>query len=374
MDDKTTENEAITQPFEPEPLSEQTMVSNATVPLQVPETPPPPPPIPQNYVPPGDGNSTWKWIVGSTLVVVIVIIAGAIGFTTGYGEGCPCDATRDTRNHLATVSPLAGSATAVYNTVGGQALTIDAQREIIAENDLLLRETIVFVEGTSNALSTALFVNATSRATQQSVSTANVMTIQAAETTIFEQDMELTSVYATNAALQGTPTSTPPSEALEGETPTPISIATTPPAPPAGSGLLQILPSANNATYPFDPEIDTAQFRDAWLHEGCQWQGISGDVIFLPNEIEPGLQIRAFIAETPHVIVAAGTNPNYGDNGWEAKLADGLDNQTIYHVQLFDNDGATPLSPIVEVRFSGECTMNLLQINFNQVTTLGVGS
>jgi hypothetical protein len=376
MDEKTTENEAITQPFEPEPLSEQTMVSNATMPLQVPDSPPPPPPIPVSYVPPSS-NSSWRWILGSTIVVILVLVAGAIGFTAGYGEGCPCDPTRDARNNAATISVIQGSSTALSQTAVGLVLTLDAQEEIIGENEFILGETIAAVEGTSQALSTALFVNATSRATQQAVATSNVMTIQAAETAIAERDGQLTSVYATVTAIQATiaapSTTPPPSEGLQGESLPSSNGPTTAALPPDGSTLVQIVPSSSDFEYPFVPVFESVFFRDAWLHEGCSWQGIAGNVIFLQGNTQTNLQIRVSAPDSPPTIVTIGTNKTFGENGWEAKVANAPENLVIYHVQLYDNDGVTPLSPNVEVRFNGQCTMNLLQLDFSQSRPLGVG-
>ncbi len=379
MDDKTTEHEAITQPIE-ESLSEQTMVSNATMPLQLPESPPPPPPIPENYVPPG-GDSSWKWILGSAFVVILVLIAGAIGFTAGHGEGCPCDPTRDARNHAFTIEVIEGTAQAVVIDADSRVLTLDADYVISSENELIVRDTLVAVEGTSSALSTAVFVNATSRATQQAIATANFMTIQAAETTIANQSIQITALSETNAALDGSRSETPdssdsPAESSETEPEPAISSSNTVGTPPpnnAGNGSFRVIPPPPDSNYPFSPVTGVPMFRDAWLHEGCNWQGMGGHISFLENTRAEGLQIHVQAPEIGTIIITAGTADAYGDDGWEAFVSGVPENRIVYQVQLYDSNGVSPLSPAVEVRFNGQCETNLLQLDFIQIERLGVG-
>jgi hypothetical protein len=172
------------------------------------------------------------------------------------------------------------------------------------------------------------------------------------------------------------PTETPSDTPVPTVTLTPSrTLSPTPPGNAIGTPLPTITPSPSpteTATdvppeFPLVVQAGTPLFRNAFLYEGCEWQGIAGQVTLEDGVPATGLVVRVTGPGDPGSGESVtGSAPSYATAGYEVQVAQGalpLD----YQVQVFDETGTTPLSAVITVTFSGDCEANLALVNFVQV-------
>lgn len=165
--------------------------------------------------------------------------------------------------------------------------------------------------------------------------------------------------------LTWTPSSTPsqteiPSSPTEAPTIT-NTPSITPTEGPSPTATITVAP------FPLTVQQGMPLFRDAYLHPGCEWQGVAGQVTLLGGA--PGLGYVIQVTGdgiSGSLTQVSGTNTNFGAAGWEIKVADGVTSGR-YQVQVLSADGTQQLSPVVELAFNSDCEQNLALINFVQV-------
>lgn len=175
--------------------------------------------------------------------------------------------------------------------------------------------------------------------------------------------------------LTETPTDTPtitltPTDTL---TPTPITPTETETPPPTETPLPSPTPEGPTATptpteppYAFILQGNQVTFVPQFVYpsQGCNWEGIAGQVLGLNGEPLSGLLVHVW-GSGIDTIVTSGTNPNYGQSGWE-QFVDNRPNGNEYFVQLMHPD-TRQLSDVIRVVFPNSCAGNLALVYFQQV-------
>ncbi|PJF42013.1 MAG: hypothetical protein CUN55_10670 [Phototrophicales bacterium] len=118
--------------------------------------------------------------------------------------------------------------------------------------------------------------------------------------------------------------------------------------------------------FPLLLQPGTPLFRNAFLVEGCEWQGLAGQVTLIGGEPAIGLVVRVSGTGIGQLETVTGLAEAYGTSGWEIQIGNSV-SITDVTVQVFSADGSTPLSEAVAVSFPGSCTQNLALVNFVQV-------
>jgi hypothetical protein len=158
-------------------------------------------------------------------------------------------------------------------------------------------------------------------------------------------------------------------------TPTPT-LTETPTATVTPSVTFTIPPATNTQAPPtqgpaqilFSVQPNMPIYRDAFLHDGCEWFGAGGQITGSNGEPLIGLSVR-ISSPSGTVTQITGTNTSYGASGWEAQLGTTPQAGT-YTIQVVSADLVTPLSNPVTLSFDGSCERNLALVNFVQTGTL----
>lgn len=148
-----------------------------------------------------------------------------------------------------------------------------------------------------------------------------------------------------------TQTLEPPTATLEPPTETPL--------PPTAT--------ATSMAFILNVQQGTPLYRDAYLHPGCAWQGIAGQITL--DGGSPGLGYMVKVTGdgvNGELTQITGTNTNYGNSGWEIQVAGGT-TAGNYRLTVFSADGVRQLAPSVDLSFPNDCQRNLILINFVQV-------
>lgn len=153
---------------------------------------------------------------------------------------------------------------------------------------------------------------------------------------------------STTATFTLTPTNTlvpPTATPTQTNTPTP-SITPTPTA---------------TVEYAFIVQPNSIILRENYANtQGCNWQGIAGQVTTPQGEPVIGVQVRVASPER-ELTTLTGTNTFYGPSGWEIALGS-QPSVGRYTIALWYNN--QPASPPVEIVFPGACQQNLATVNF----------
>lgn len=173
--------------------------------------------------------------------------------------------------------------------------------------------------------------------------------------------------------LSPTPTQTPTPEptvtptVTPTATPQPTIVAATPVTTPP-----TLTPTDAYSNYPFVVYGEITSIEAALMHpaEGCNWQGIAGQVFNTKGApiLYTGVQIGGrFNGRQISEIILTGYGPDYVQYGYEYKLADQpvASDNTLW-VRLVDQANL-PLSDKVYLKMEGDCAHNLILLNFKQV-------
>jgi hypothetical protein len=188
-----------------------------------------------------------------------------------------------------------------------------------------------------------------------------------------------TNTWTPSPTWTGIPTNTPSPTRTPTNTTEPSATATFTPTdtvvPPTDAPTLTEVPLATDippATNPpqtsggtFIVQPGMPLYRDGFLHPGCQWQGIGGQVVTSQGEPVVGLTIQANGTDGSTFTALTGSNSAYGDSGWEITTGTEIVPAT-YNVQIVSADLSQVLSSIVTVNFQGKCEQSLALITFIQ--------
>lgn len=94
--------------------------------------------------------------------------------------------------------------------------------------------------------------------------------------------------------------------------------------------------------------------------QGCNWQGVAGQVTTPQGEPVTGVQVRV-AGPDRELTTLTGTNTFYGPSGWEIVLGS-QPSVGRYTITLWYN--TQQASPPVEIVFPGACQQNLATVNF----------
>lgn len=181
-------------------------------------------------------------------------------------------------------------------------------------------------------------------------------------------------VRPTTQAPEFTATPLPPSPAPT-ETPTAVALTSVPAtavAPVVETPVESTQPSANPNGYPFQLRSDPMQVSSAMSYpdQGCNWQGVGGEVFDLQNSPLVGLTILmggSMGGKSVNLRTLTGTATQYGPAGFEFTLGETpLDSNGTLWLQLVDQ-ADLPLSARVPLSTSSDCKQNLLLVSFKQV-------
>lgn len=113
--------------------------------------------------------------------------------------------------------------------------------------------------------------------------------------------------------------------------------------------------------YAFIVQPNSIILRENYANtQGCNWQGIAGQVTTSQSEPVIGVQVRV-TGPDRELTTLTGTNTFYGPSGWEIVLGS-QPSVGRYTVVLWYNN--QPASPAVEIVFPGACQQNLATVNF----------
>jgi hypothetical protein len=160
-----------------------------------------------------------------------------------------------------------------------------------------------------------------------------------------------------------TPTRTPaPPTNTPTRTPTPTA-SFTPTITPLPTGPTPT-PQNTLSAYPFIVQPSSLILREySPESDGCQWQGVGGQVTTARGEPVKGIQVRIVDDSSGEWRARSGTNQTYGVAGWEIKVSSETNNLR-YEVSLWAND--VQVSPSVLIVFPNACQQNLATVNFIQ--------
>ncbi len=180
-----------------------------------------------------------------------------------------------------------------------------------------------------------------------------------------------TSTMTPTVTLTWTPSSTSP--ATDTPTPRPITETPTPTATETATVTPDIptdTPGPTTSAFAFTVQAGTPSFREDYLREGCNWQGVAGQILLTGGTPGNGYVIRVTGSSiTDSITAISGSNIQYGTSGWEIPLADAPINAQ-YTVQVFSPDNTRALSPPIDLNYPGTCQNALVLINFVQVGPL----
>lgn len=163
----------------------------------------------------------------------------------------------------------------------------------------------------------------------------------------------------TPGRLTRTPTPTATPTATDTRTPT-----ATPTVTPAGP-----TPTATNTRSPQAYTLQTGSptYLSNFLNNaGCKWFGLAGRAFALDGSVIIGLTVKVRAGDSDLPTVQTGSSPAIGTGGYEVYLADHPIAATdVYKIQLFNNTG-TALSEQYTIPTFGDCTRNLVMVNFVQ--------
>lgn len=123
---------------------------------------------------------------------------------------------------------------------------------------------------------------------------------------------------------------------------------------------------------PFVMQENNPQYIPNIYHPdaGCNWLGVGGQVIGLDGSAVLYLSIKlggSLNGESVEMVTISGTAPQYGQAGFEFKLADQpVDSIQNLYVQLLDQ-ADLPLSDKYYFDSFNDCEKNLVLINFKQI-------
>jgi hypothetical protein len=124
--------------------------------------------------------------------------------------------------------------------------------------------------------------------------------------------------------------------------------------------------------YPFQLRGEMNSVKSTIIHpdQGCQWQGVGGEVFDIQGSPLVGLTIQVggrLNGKTVNMISLTGTATQYGPAGYEFTLSDTpVDSKSRLWLQLLDQAGL-PLSERFTFDTSSDCNQNLVLVNFKQV-------
>lgn len=130
--------------------------------------------------------------------------------------------------------------------------------------------------------------------------------------------------------------------------------------------------TAQNSKYSFVVQGDIEAIESALVHpaEGCNWQGISGQVFNLRGApiLYMGVQIGGrYNGRDIAELMMTGYGPDYVEYGYEYKLGDQpVDSKDTLWVRLVDQQ-YLPLSDKIYISTYADCTRNLVILNFKQI-------
>lgn len=100
--------------------------------------------------------------------------------------------------------------------------------------------------------------------------------------------------------------------------------------------------------------------------QGCKWFGIVGRAFALDDSAVIGLTVKVRAGDTDLPAVQTGSFPDIGVGGYQVYLNDHpIATTDVYKIQLFNNSG-TALSEQYSLTTFGDCTKNLVMVNFVQ--------
>jgi hypothetical protein len=128
-------------------------------------------------------------------------------------------------------------------------------------------------------------------------------------------------------------------------------------------------PTATNTRSPQAYTLQTGSptYLSNFLNNaGCSWFGIAGRAFALDGSVVIGLTVKVRAGETDLPPVLTGSAPAIGTGGYEVFLSDHPTASTnVYKIQLFNANGAA-LSEQYSLTTFGDCTKNLVMVNFVQ--------
>lgn len=138
---------------------------------------------------------------------------------------------------------------------------------------------------------------------------------------------------------------------------TPTATRTGSPLPPTSTRSPQAFTLQNGSPTYLSNFLNTA---------GCNWFGIAGRAFALDGSVIIGLMVRVRAGDSDLPPVQTGSSPAIGTGGYEVYITDHpIASTDVYRIQLFNNTG-TALSEQYTLTTYGDCTRNLVMVNFVQ--------
>ncbi|MCC6190746.1 MAG: hypothetical protein IT318_17085 [Anaerolineales bacterium] len=148
-------------------------------------------------------------------------------------------------------------------------------------------------------------------------------------------------------------------------TPTPVHTPTrTPSRTPAGPTPL---PTKTRSPFNYTLQPGSPTYLSNFLNNAaCGWFGIAGRAFGVDDRPMIALMVKVISAGAELPPVLTGSSPAIGPGGYEVYLGDHpVASTDVYKIQLFSNTGAA-LSEQYSIRTEGDCTKNLIMVNFVQ--------
>ncbi|MCC7362093.1 MAG: hypothetical protein IT317_21595 [Anaerolineales bacterium] len=174
----------------------------------------------------------------------------------------------------------------------------------------------------------------------------------------------------TNTPLPRTPTSEPTeTQPRATRTPTVTQTPTTTPTRTPTKTPAGPTPTATNTRSPQAYTLQTGSptYLSNFLNQaGCAWFGIAGRAFALDGSVVIGLTVKVRAGDIDLPPVLTGSAKAIGTGGYEVFLSDHpIASTNVYKVQLFNANGAA-LSEQYSLTTFGDCTKNLVMVNFVQ--------
>jgi hypothetical protein len=127
------------------------------------------------------------------------------------------------------------------------------------------------------------------------------------------------------------------------------------------------LPTNTRSAFNYTLQPGSPTYLSNFLNNAaCGWFGIAGRAFAVDDRPVIGLMVKVVVGETELPPVLTGSAPAIGPGGYEVYLGDHpVSSTNVYKVQLFSNTG-TALSQQYSVDTQGDCTKNLIMVNFTQ--------
>jgi hypothetical protein len=153
--------------------------------------------------------------------------------------------------------------------------------------------------------------------------------------------------------------------------PTPTSTPTNTPAPPTATPkpFPDVVPTLEKGVL-FEVQNGTPIYTPH--QSGCQFMYVGGSILDLDGNSLSGISVRlsGVIDGYPELTLEAvsGSALQYSSGGFEIQIGDfgPIATQNGVYLQLFLEDGSSA-SPMISFSTSGDCSRNLININFLQV-------